>query len=805
MTDRDDIKKKASDLRRRAEESLLKKSSIQKDLSALAREDVERLVHELSVHQIELEMQNAELQEAQNLLSESRDRFSDLYDYAPVGYFTLGTDGLIMEVNLTGAGLLAADRSSLIGKPFQRFLVEGYAGSFYLHEREVFKAGTRQKCEIKLRKSDGGTFDAQMESLAMKDGDGRVTRCLTIVSDITERKQAEEKVREQIDFMETLFDTIPNPIFHKDANGRYTGCNRAFLEFTGKPMEEILGKTVYEMGAEDIAARYAERDRELFEHPGKQHYEWRVQNTLGEVREVIFDKATLLDTHGAITGLIGVISDITERRRAEEAVRIANHFLESIIEHAAEGLCVCHNVSTYPFVRFTVWNQRMQEITGYSMEQINSLGWYQTVYPDPEVQTRACERMTRMGDGEDLVDEEWEITRSDGRKCVLRITTTILRSFDGQTDVLALMHDITERKRAEERLGEAEKRYRTLFEGANDAIFIMNPDGFIECNRTTLKIFGCEQLADVVGHTAWDFSPLRQPDGRDSKDKALELINDALEGRPQRFYWQYIRKDQTPFDAEVSLNSVMLENRMLVQALVRDITERKRLHEQLVRAEGLKTINEVSCRLAHEIRNPLVSAGGFARLLLSSMNPDDPNRAKVNIIIKEVARLEAILRMTLNYLQPLELNLLSADLNDLVESTLERLHGYFARHHVDLDVQLAPALPVFEGDPVLFSQVLETLITNALTQIQEGSTLRIHTWQEATRLGLMMHYPATHLSADDAEHFFYPFTTSGATFNAMDLPMCKIIVNKHGGTIKVDREESMELAIHISLPLHSDQ
>jgi PAS domain S-box-containing protein len=97
---------------------------------------------------------------------------------------------LTLEANLTGAALLAADRSSLIGKRFQSFLEEEYADAFYVHERAVLKAGTKQRCDIKLRKSDGGTFDAQLESLAIEDRDARVTRGRTIVSDITDRKRA---------------------------------------------------------------------------------------------------------------------------------------------------------------------------------------------------------------------------------------------------------------------------------------------------------------------------------------------------------------------------------------------------------------------------------------------------------------------------------------------------------------------------------------------------------------------------------------------------------------------------------------
>lgn len=122
---------------------------------------------------------------------------------------------------------------------------------------------------------------------------------------------------EEIRFLQTLLDTIPLPVFYKGVDGRYIGCNKAFEEFVGKPQEEIIGKTVYDMGPKDIADTYNEKDRELFENPGKQCYEWVVKNSDGEIRDVIFCKATYCDDHGNVKGLIGVITDITERKRVE--------------------------------------------------------------------------------------------------------------------------------------------------------------------------------------------------------------------------------------------------------------------------------------------------------------------------------------------------------------------------------------------------------------------------------------------------------------------------------------------------------
>jgi PAS domain S-box-containing protein len=158
----------------------------------------------------------------------------------------------------------------------------------------------------------------------------------------------------------------------------------------------------------------------------------------------------------------------------------------------------------------------------------------------------------------------------------------------------------------------SEMRYRTLFEGANDAIFIMKEDRFVECNQKTLEIFGCGRSDEIIGSTPWDFSPERQPDGRESKEKASEIISAIFKGNPKRFYWKHIRKDRTPFDAEVSLSSFDWEGQKLIQAIVRDNTEQKNALEELKKSQEryslvAEKMNDIIWTLDLSLRTTYVS------------------------------------------------------------------------------------------------------------------------------------------------------------------------------------------------------
>ena len=186
-------------LRRQAEERLREKSG---DVSAPAPDDTQKLIHELEVHQIELEMQNEELRKTQEKLVESRDKYTYLYDFAPVGYFTLDEKALIRQVNLTGADLLGIQRIKLIDTKFSHYISPEFQDDFYFHCNRIFKSGTKQTCDLKLVKLDGTIFDVRLDSLAVKDKAARSIQFRTAVTDITERAKAKKVLQGAHDDLE---------------------------------------------------------------------------------------------------------------------------------------------------------------------------------------------------------------------------------------------------------------------------------------------------------------------------------------------------------------------------------------------------------------------------------------------------------------------------------------------------------------------------------------------------------------------------------------------------------------------------
>jgi len=213
MTQDNHSQDKLSELRTQAEAALPGKGFDVPDVSALSTGEIQELVHELHVHQIELELQNEDLRQAQLKLEELKDNYLDLYDFAPDGYMTLNDKGLILEANLTAVRLLGTERTKLIKMFLSHFVCQEFSNSYYSYLKQVFGSQSEQTCEIKLTRKDGTVFYAQLVSIPVQDESGQFKRCRTILTDITERKQAEEQLRKSEEKYRILADNMEDVIW----------------------------------------------------------------------------------------------------------------------------------------------------------------------------------------------------------------------------------------------------------------------------------------------------------------------------------------------------------------------------------------------------------------------------------------------------------------------------------------------------------------------------------------------------------------------------------------------------------------
>jgi PAS domain S-box-containing protein len=228
-----------------------------------------------------------------------------------------------------------------------------------------------------------------------------------------------------------------------------------------------------------------------------------------------FAKRTILEIFAQRAGLE------LERQKSEERLYAESSFREMVIDHAGQGICVCQQIPDHPFIRFTVWNQRMREITGYTMEEINRLGWYQTVHTDDETRQRSVARMRRMKAGEELNGEEWEITSKDGTKRQLLITTRKISQPGEAARALAVMQDITERKAAERKASENERRLLTFVDNSPALIFIKDLEGrYLLVNSKFAVAFGLRR-EDIQGKLDRDFSTPEQIEQYRAHDRLI--------------------------------------------------------------------------------------------------------------------------------------------------------------------------------------------------------------------------------------------------------------------------------------------
>jgi PAS domain S-box-containing protein len=332
------------ELHRLAEEIIRRNEASSKEaVEDVSSEEIRRIFHELRVHQIELEMQNVQLREAQAALETSQARYFDLYDMAPVGYCTVSEKGLILEANLKAATLLGVTRSQLAGQPISPgFIHKEDRGDYYLLHNRLFETGEPQAYELRMVKPDGTVFWVHLSNSLAKDENGSPL-CRIVLIDITARKQADDALRqsekalyEREQRLQLFIEHAPAALAMFDREMRYLSVSRRWLNDYGPRDRDLRGQSLYEVF--DLPERWKEAHRrglagevlrvedDCFERPD------------GSVRCICWEIRPWLDISGDIGGIVIFTEDVTKRKKVEQQLQTYNDDLERRVEQRTHEL-----------------------------------------------------------------------------------------------------------------------------------------------------------------------------------------------------------------------------------------------------------------------------------------------------------------------------------------------------------------------------------------------------------------------------------------------------------------------------------
>ncbi len=342
-----------------------------------------------------------------------------------------------------------------------------------------------------------------------------------------------------------LADAMHDCISVSRTDGTSLYVSPSYFRLTGYSPDEVYGRDYRSrVHPDDVDQVEANRQRTL---RGEQtRVEWRCLCKDGRILWLETEATPLFDQHGHVDRIACRTRDITDRKRSDHTAAKLAAFREAVIGAALEGICVCHAIHEPPFMRFVLWNQRMVEITGYSVEEINALGWYQTLYPDPAVRKLAEDRIRNMRAGNPLSAEPWTITRKDGAEREVLISTSRVETDDGHPADLALLLDITDRRRVERSLltlnrrledrvaertaalQESRQQLHAILENANTPIYVKDLAGrYVLANRLTEDHLSPDGQS-LLGRTDHDVLPPSIADPLVEHDRQVLAANGPL-------------------------------------------------------------------------------------------------------------------------------------------------------------------------------------------------------------------------------------------------------------------------------------
>jgi two-component system NtrC family sensor kinase len=741
-----------------------------------------------------------ERKQVEEALQKSEERYRVLAENAGEAIFVV-QDDVVKFINPKGVELCGYSGEELASTRFTKFI---YPDDIHMVADRYLKRLrgelVPQTYDFRIIRRDGDIRWGELNAVPVSWEDRPAVLCF--MSDITERKQAEEALRQSEEKYRTILEETGDGYFETDLAGSFTFVNDAQARLLGYSREEIIGTSFRAFTPEERVNAVLETYSRMYKtgEPLRNFVD-EVISKDGSRGFAETSAFPIRNDRGEIVGFRGVRRDITRRKQMEEALSQSEERYRTILEEVEDAYFEVDLGGHFTFVNNSVCRD-----LGYSREELIGMSYKGfTIEEDIESVFRVFNEVYRTG-----VPNKgfpWTTIRKDGSRGSAETSISLLRNEQGETiGFRGVGRDITERKRAEEKLRQSEENYRVLFDSSVIGTIVLDAETMrvVMANQAAATMFEFSSAEEILGANVLEFL---HPD---DKERVLELaMKNLLEQESRQINdLRAITKDGREIWVSIRGARIMHEGRLAGLISFADITEQKRQNERLMMTDRLASIGELAAGTAHELNNPLTSIIGFSELLMEKDTPDYI-RKDLAMIHSEAQRAANVTSNLLTFARKHRPVKQLTQINDVIEDVL-KLRAYAHKSNcIEVERELASDLPEIPLDHFQMQQVFLNIVINAeyfMTQAHKKGTLTVTTKRQNSSVLVSFADDGPGIAAENLGRIFDPFFTTkeAGKGTGLGLSICHGIVAEHGGQICATSQPGKGAIISVELPINGN-
>ena len=743
--------------------------------------DALKLLNETEVYQIELKMQNEELKLALHDTATA----TALYDLAPVGYFTIDRNGTICQLNLGGANMLGKERLSLVNSNFKQFVTIDTLPGFHHFLLKVFETSLKQTCEVRLIIDGNPSIHVHLQGIISED----IQKCLVTGMDVTELKLTEEALRKGEERHRLLADNASDIIWTMDLEGRYTYVSPSVEKLRGYTVDEVMHQSMMDVLTPESAAIAQARLNMAFDEVRSGE---PIPAFNSELEQLCKDGSTvwtdvtssaMFNKEGEFIGILGVSRDISHRKRVEEALRESKEKHRIILDESSDPIFTFNPDGQYRYV-----NQAFADGVGIKREKIIGKKIWD-VFSKDEADKRFAAVKWVFENGEEKVIEV-RVPFPDGDRWYITTVKPILNVMGQVITVICISKNITERKRAEEKIRESEEIFTQFMEYSPIYIFFKDENiRSLRLSRNYEKMIG-KQMDELLGKTMDELFP---------SDLAKCMVENDLD----------ILKNGVKIEIEEELNGriystikfpIKIEGKpSCLAGFTVDITERHKAEAALKQSEArLGELNATKDKfffiIAHDLKSPFNAILGFSNLLVEQIRDKEYKKIEKSgmIIQKSSQRAMDLLMNLLEWVRSqtgkMDFSPEKIEIAALILQITKLLHLSAKQKKITIYTEL-PESAFFIADRPMIATILRNLITNAIKFTNLRGNIVISVEQKPNELMITVADDGIGIRKEALKKLFridesYSIMgTQNEKGTGLGLILCKEFVDRHGGKI----------------------